>query len=211
MATEAFARSAVVEVTLLIGMAPVLALGIERLQGRRVPSQRLLGVFLAVGGLMGFLAPGGVSVGVKLSGDMFALGAAAASAIYATRLRQLARSNSAPDAIYVAGLACLAGALGGAGLASALGSLTYQALTPHDARMFLLLGTLSTAIPTAAYSVASIRLPAVLTTSLGLVTPLFAALFAGTVLGEWPALSTLPGALTALVGLALVVRSEAAS
>ena len=207
LATEAFARAAVVEVTLLIGMAPVLALGIERLQGRRVPLQRLVGVVLALGGLIGFLAADEIRINAKLSGDMLALGAAAASAMYATRLRELARTNSAPDPTYVAGVACVVGALAGAMLASILGSLTVQALTPRDARTLLLLGALSTAIPTLAYSVASIRLPAVLTTSLGLATPLFAAVFAGTVLGEWPALSALPGALTALAGLALVVRS----
>jgi hypothetical protein len=42
-----------------------------------------------------------------------------------------------------------------------------------------LLGALSTALPTAAFSIASARLPTVLTTSFGLSTPLFTALFAG--------------------------------
>jgi drug/metabolite transporter (DMT)-like permease len=38
---------------------------------------------------------------------------------------------------------------------------------------------------------------------------LFAALFSGVLLHEWPALSSVPGALIALVGVVMVLRSPA--
>jgi drug/metabolite transporter (DMT)-like permease len=211
LATEAFARAPVVEVTLLIGMAPVLAVGIDRLRGRKVPAPQLFGVILAVGGLVAFLFPGEIRADTKLSGDLLALGAAAASAVYALQLRRMAGSDSPPDPVCVAAIACLVGAVAGAALVGIFGSPTHPAFTARDVGTLVLLGALSTALPTAAFSIASARLPTVLTTSFGLSTPLFTALFAGTVLQDWPAPSTLPGALITLLGLALVVRTPPTS
>jgi drug/metabolite transporter (DMT)-like permease len=207
LATEAFARAPVVEVTLLVGMAPVLALTIDRLRGRRVPAPQLLGVILAVGGLVAFLLPGKTLADPKLSGDLLALGAATTSAVYATQLRRLACSDSPPDPVCVAVIACLVGGIAGAALVGIFGSSTYPAFTVRVVGILVLLGALSTALPTAAFSIASARLPTVVTTSFGLSTPLFTALFAGIVLQEWPAPATLPGALITLLGLALVVRA----
>jgi drug/metabolite transporter (DMT)-like permease len=207
LATEAFARAPVVEVTLLVGMAPVLALGIDRLRGRKVPARQIFGVILAVCGLVAFLLPGKTRADTNLSGDLLALGAAAASAVYAIQLRRMAGSDNPPDPVCVAAIACLVGAIAGAALVGIFGSPAYPAFTVRDVGTLVLLGALSTALPTAAFSIASARLPTVLTTSFGLSTPLFTALFAGTVLQDWPAPATLPGALITLLGLALVVRS----
>jgi DME family drug/metabolite transporter len=207
LATEAFARAPVVEVTLLVGMAPVLALGIDRLRGRKVPVPQLFGVILAVGGLVAFLLPGKTRVDLKLSGDLLALGAATTSAVYAIQLRRMAGSDSPPDPVCVAAIACLVGAIAGAALVGIFGSPTYPVFTVRDVGTLVLLGVISTALPTAAFSIASARLPTVLTTSFGLSTSLFTALFAGMVLQDWPTPSTLPGALITLLGLALVVRS----
>lgn len=209
LATEAFARAPVVEVTLLVGMAPVLALGVHRLRGRKVPAPQLCGVILAVGGLIAFLLPGKTHADPKLSGDLLALGAAAVSAVYAIQLRRMAGSDNPPDPVCVAAIACLVGAIAGAALVGIFGSPIYPAFTVRDVGTLVLLGALSTALPTAAFSIASARLPTVLTTSFGLSTPLFTALFAGMVLQDWPAPATLPGALLTLLGLALVVRSSA--
>jgi drug/metabolite transporter (DMT)-like permease len=207
LATEAFARAPVVEVTLLVGMSPVLALAIERLRGRRVAAPQLLGVILAVGGLVAFLLPGKTLADPKLIGDLLALGAATVSAVYAIQLRRMAGSDSPPDPLCVAAIACLVGGIAGAALVGIFGSPTYPAFTVRGVGYLVLLGALSTALPTAAFSIASARLPTVVTTSFGLSTPLFTALFAGIVLQEWPAPSTLPGALMTLLGLAVVVRA----
>jgi drug/metabolite transporter, DME family len=208
LATEAFVRAPVVEVTLLVGMAPVLALGINRLRGLTVSVPQLFGVILAVGGLIAFLLPGDTRADTKLSGDLLALGAATVSAVYAIQLRRMSGSGSPTDPVCIAAIACLVGAIVGAALVAVFGSPTHRAFTVRDVETLVLLGVLSTALPTAAFSIASARLPSVLTTSFGLSTPLFTALFAGIVLQEWPAPATLPGALITLLGLALVVRSQ---
>ena len=208
LATEAFARAPVVEVTLLIGIAPVIALGIEHLRGRSVPRRQLLGVVLALTGLVGFLAPSAKAGEMRLVGDLLALGAAIASAAYASRLRYLADVGRALDPYSVAATACLVGAIAAAAVVSVTGSWSEPMVTPRDLRVLVMLGIVSTAIPTVAYGFASARLPAVLTTSLGLSTPLFATLFAGCVIGEWPAVRALPPALLVLLGLVLVVRSK---
>jgi drug/metabolite transporter, DME family len=208
LATEAFARAPVVEVTLLIGIAPVIALGIEHLRGRSVPRRQLIGVVLALTGLVGFLAPNATHGEARLAGDLLALGAAGASAAYASRLRHLADSGRALDPCSVAATACLVGAIAAAAVMSVAGSWGDPVVTLRDLRMLVMLGIVSTAIPTVAYSFASARLPAVLTTSLGLSTPLFATLFAGCIIREWPAVRALPPALVVLVGLVLVVRSK---
>jgi drug/metabolite transporter (DMT)-like permease len=79
--------------------------------------------------------------------------------------------------------------------------------SPRQFIYLVLLGCVSTAIPTLAFGVASARLPSVLTTSLGLMTPLFAALFAGFIVNEWPAPAALPGAFIAIAGVVIVLRS----
>jgi drug/metabolite transporter, DME family len=79
--------------------------------------------------------------------------------------------------------------------------------SPGEWAFLILLGGVSTAVPTLAFGVASARLPSILTTSLGLMTPLSAALLPGLMLGEWPALLALPGALVTLAGLVAVLRA----
>jgi drug/metabolite transporter (DMT)-like permease len=208
LATEAFVRAPVVEVTLLIGAAPVVALGLERLRGRRVPRRQLLGVILALLGLVGFLWPGRRQPDARFAGDLLAFGAAAMSAMYAVGVRALARRDRAPDAFAVTAAACLIGAFAGTVLVAIGGHRAPVLLTSHDFGIVLLLGTISTAAPTIAFSAASARLSPVFTTTLGLATPLFAAVFAGWALGEWPAASAVPAALLAIVGVILVVRTK---
>jgi DME family drug/metabolite transporter len=208
LATEAFARAPVVEVTLLIGTAPIVTLGIDRARGRRVPRRQLLGVVLALIGLAVFLWPSWVQSHAKVAGDLLALGAAMISAVYVVGMRALAGFGRAPDAFVVTASGCLIGALAGTVLIAIGGQQVAFVRSPHDFGILILLGIVSTAVPTVAFSTASARLPAVLTTSLGISTPLFAAVFAGWVLGEWPVASAVPGALLAIIGVLLVVRTK---
>jgi drug/metabolite transporter, DME family len=205
LATEAFVRAPVVEVTLLVGTAPIIALGIERLRGRHVPRRQILGVILALIGLAAFLWPGRRQSDSRSLGDLLALGAATVSAVYAIGIAEAARAGRAPNAFAVAAAACLIGALAGVLLMTVGGFPPLRSLPARDLGVMVMLGIISTAVPTVAYSTASARLPAVITTSLGLSTPLFAALFAGWILGEWPAASAVPAALLTIAGLALVV------
>ena len=212
LATEAFVRAPVVDVTLLVGMSPVLAVGFEWVRGRPAARAQVIGALTAVAGLVLFLRPAaGIEMG-RAFGYLFALGAAITSAAYAVGLRAQAQSGRTPDALMLTIMACVTGAIASAGLLAASG-LPGTAPSPSERQVIelVLLGVVSTAIPTLAFGLASSRLPAVLTTSLGLTTPIFAALFAGVALGEWPAPAALPGAVVALAGVVLVLRAPTRS
>ena len=207
LATEAFARLPVVEVTLIVGAAPVIAVGLEFARGLRPVRQQLVGAVIAVVGLVLFLRPGKALSPDQALGLVFAFGAAVTSAAYAVGLRARAQAGRPLDPLALTMIACVIGAGGGFLL---LGFTLPVSLLPTPSVLELLylvlLGTVCTAVPTLAFGIASGRLPAVLTTSLGLMTPLFAALFAGLMLGEWPAPAALPGALVAIAGVIVVLR-----
>ena len=209
-ATEAFVRAPVVEVTLLVSSAPVVAVGLDAIRGARPLRQQVIGAVVAVLGLVLFLRPGSRITHDQALGYAFALCAAVASAAYAVGLRARAQARRPLDPLVLTVMACVLGALA-SGLLVAFGAP--MPATPGFAASpwpyLALLGCISTAVPTLAFGLASARLPAVLTTSLGLLTPLFAALFAGVLLREWPAPAAIPGALVAIAGVVLVLRAPA--
>lgn len=207
-ATEAFTRAPVVEVTLLVGSSPLIAVCFERIMGRPVSRVRLFGVAIAMAGLAGFVIPGGRYSFTSVIGDALALAAAAVSAVYVTRLRAAASAGNAPDGVAVAARASIVGAIAGMVLLAIRGVDPLSRVSTHDWWVLVLLGAFSTAIPTAAYSEASRRLPATVTTSLTLLTPLFAALFAGFLLGEWPIAARIPGGVLAFAGICIVVLRQ---
>ncbi len=208
-ATEAFARAPVVEVTLLVGSAPVLAVGLEVLRGRRPVCRQIVGAGVAVLGLLIFLRPGTRVSDQTAFGYVFALGAAAASAAYAVGIRARAQGRRPLDPLVLTVMACVLGAIASFVLQgrSAL-TAAWPTVSPSEYGYLGLLGCICTAVPTLAFGVASARLPSVLTTSLGLMTPLFAAVFAGLFLNEWPALAAVPGGLIAIAGVVVVLRAS---
>jgi drug/metabolite transporter (DMT)-like permease len=207
-ATEAFARAPVVEVTLLVGCAPVIAVGLEYARGRRPIRQQSVGAVTAVLGLLLFLHPSASMGRQRWVGDAFALGAAAVSAAYAVGLRARAQSQRPLDPLVLTVSACLVGALASLALLGGSGQLSALTIPPAaESTLLALLGAVSTAVPTLAFGVASARLPSVLVTSLGLMTPLFAAVFAGMFLKEWPDIAALPGALLTIAGVVIVLRT----
>jgi drug/metabolite transporter, DME family len=207
LATEAFTRAPVVEVTLVVGSAPVITLAVEAAMGRRVRPRQALGVLIAIAGLAAFLVPAMRDAPRSVLGYVFALGAAGMSALYVTSLRARAAQGSHVDVIAIATRASVVGAIGSV-LTSIGREGTFSAsISARDLALLALLGVVSTAVPTVAYGEASKRLPPAVTTSLSLLTPLFAALVAGVTLGEWPALSRLPGCVLAFIGICAVVLS----
>ena len=62
---------------MLVGTAPVIAVGLEAFRGQRPVRQQLLGALAAVVGLVMFLRPGSGISGARAFGYVFALGAAA--------------------------------------------------------------------------------------------------------------------------------------
>jgi hypothetical protein len=109
----------------------------------------------------------------SMAGDALALAAATVSALYVTQLRAAALAGRSPDAVGIAMRTSVIGAIAAAALAGARGTLSDYGITIHEWSMLILLGAFSTAVPTVAYSVASRRLPAAVTTSLSLLTPIF--------------------------------------
>ncbi|HEY0745395.1 MAG TPA: DMT family transporter [Steroidobacteraceae bacterium] len=207
-ATEAFTRAPVVEVTLLVGSSPLIAVCFVRFMGRPVSPLRLVGVVVAVVGLAGFVIPGSRYSFTSIIGDVLALAAAIVSAIYVTLLRAAASAGNAPDGVAVAARASIVGAIASVALLAIRGAGSISTVSIHDWWVLISLGAISTAIPTVAYSEASRRLPTTVTTSLTLLTPLFAALFAGFLLGEWPIAARLPGAIVAFAGICIVVLRQ---
>lgn len=208
LATEAFTRAPVVEVTLLVGSAPVVTLAVELISGRRVRPRRMAGVLIAVSGLAAFLIPAMRDAPRSSLGYLFAIGAAGVSALYVTTLRAQAARGGAVDTIAIATRASLVGAVASAVIVALGTDVGRIRISARDFGVLMLLGVVSTAVPTVAYGEASKRLPPTVTTSLSLLTPLFAALIAGMTLGEWPALARLPGCVLAFIGIGLVVLSD---
>ena len=194
--------------TLVVGSAPILTLIIESAQGRPVRPRQVLGIALAIAGLAAFLIPAMRDAPRSSAGYLFAVGAAAVSAIYVATLRAMAARGGNVDALAIATRASIVGAAVSALAIAAREGPMASALSARDLGVLALLGVVSTAIPTVAYGEASTRLPPAVTTSLSLLTPIFAALIAGLTLGEWPAISRLPGCALAFVGLLVVVLSN---
>jgi drug/metabolite transporter (DMT)-like permease len=207
-ATEAFVRAPVVEVTLLVGSAPVIAVGLEQARGLRPVRQQVIGAIVAVLGLVIFLRPDNKISHERAFGYIFALCAAAASAAYAVGLRARAQSQRPLDPLALTVFACVIGSVASSLLLGrSMFSPALALPNPTEFVYLAILGSVCTAFPTLAFGVASARLPSVLTTSLGLMTPLFAALFAALLLHEWPALAAAPGAVIAIAGVVMVLRS----
>jgi len=125
---EAFVHAPVVEVTLLVGVTPVLALGIHRLRGLAVSVPQLFGVPLAVGGRVAFRLPGHTRRH-KAQRRPARFRSGEASAVYAIQLRRMQGSDSPPDPICTAAIACLVGAILGAALLALFGSPTHGSFT----------------------------------------------------------------------------------
>lgn len=227
IATTAFQLAPVGEVALLLALGPLLVLAWRALRGLPVRRAELAGAALAIGGVgvvmlpvllaSGVLVPYGLLVpqeglgpapqsAARATGNLLALLGSVVIASYAAYYRALGEQGRAPDTLAVSLLA-----FGGGGVGLGLLSLSPAAgfdpaaLGATDLLYLLGLGTLSTAVPSIGYAMASSRLPAVVTTSMTLLVPVFAILAAYLFLGERPSATLLPGAVLVLAGLWLVV------
>ena len=210
IATSAFMRAPIVNVALLIGLSPAIALIIDRIAGRRPGRLQWLGVAVAITGLAVFLGPQEISQR-EAFGHVLAVAAGFMSAIYATGLRRHHTTGRKSDPAVFTGLACLYGAVLALLLWPVSGGLLGPLALPQadwgDGMELVLLGLLATALPTLTYGVASSRLAGVITASLMLLSPIFASIYAGFILDDWPRLVALPGALMVLTGVFLTTRT----
>lgn len=213
-AVAAFRFTPVAEGTLFINVSPLFA--VAWALARREPVRRgeRWGTALALLGVAAILAPSaaeGTDAGrARILGDGLALAAALGMAIYSIAYSRLRASGRAPTPLLVTALTFMLGASGAAGLLMVQGSAALAGLSaPVPVGALLALALVTTAVPTFAYSVASQRLPPILTTTVRLLTPAFAAVAAWGVLGEVPSVWLVPGGALVLGGLALSVRAGA--
>lgn len=215
LATAAFQLAPVAEVALLISTPPLFILAFRALHGQMPALAETVGALLALGGTILILAPTPADAGTSSAGHLYgsamALGAAALSALYAYAYRHLSEHGRAPE---TSAVTLLTFAIGSPALLAAASLFSTSAMPAISGSgtiaVFLGLGIVSTAIPTLGFSIASRRLPAIVTTTISLFVPLFAGLFAYLALGERLSPNFAAGCLPVLAGVALIIRQSRA-
>lgn len=212
LATSGFQHAPVAEVALLLCLAPLFVLLLRRLRGDRPNAREIGGALLALAGLAWLLAPRLASAQEApdhLLGDVLAIGAAACTALYADRYARLQRKGTAPSPLGTTLLTLLLGSVVLLGVGITLQPLPLATMTVTDAGGYMLgLGVLCTGIPSLSFAYASRHLPPLVTATISLLIPVFAALFAAIFLAQTLPLSMLPGSIVLLVGVALVLRAS---
>lgn len=232
LAVIAFRLSPVADVALLFCTAPLFALALRavvpgwagpdavhrtRAGERRGALIALAGVALTLvpsfeaslqASLAGGAAAGGPALG-RLGGDVLALAAAAASALYASIFRRAQQRGDAPAPFGVAVLTFALGTTLLALRAVVAGDplVPVAALVPRNALLLAVLGVVSTFVPTLAFAIAARRLPPVLTAAAQLLVPIVSAATAFVVLHEIPSPWLVPGAALIFAGLAVMLRA----
>jgi drug/metabolite transporter (DMT)-like permease len=210
-ATSGFQHAPVAEVALLLCLAPIFVLLLRRLRGDTPTRIEIGGALVALIGLAWILAPrlasGGNAQGNHLLGDALAIAAAACTAFYADGYARMHKRGQAPNPF---GTTCLTLIVGSVALLAAA-FVFAEPLPPtlaQDARslwLLLGLGILCTGLPSMCFAYASKHLPPLVTATVSLLIPVFAALFAAAFLDQVLPLSMLPGSLVLLAGVALVL------
>ncbi|MGB7248231.1 MAG: DMT family transporter [Phormidesmis sp.] len=216
-AVRAFQLAPVGDVALIVGLSPILGLTVKAVSGKALLRLEILGASIAFVGLTLFVLPKlhGVSGSVSgehtasqsgyLAGLLFAFLAACVSLGYAALFKYYSVNRAALNPIAVS---CTTFAIGSAVIAPVViatsPSLLTKVMRPEALPIALSLGFISTVVPTFCYSYAAKHLPPVLTTSLNLLVPIFAAVLAFFLLKEtMPPLSILGAGLT-IIGIILL-------
>lgn len=216
-ATSGFQHAPVAEVALLLCVAPIFVLLLRRLRGDTPTRMELGGAVLALIGLAWILAPrlaGGDSEHENhLLGDLLAIAAAACTALYADAYARLHKLGRAPDPLGTTCLTLMVDSLALLGLAWGVAEPLPATLLGDTRALWLLLGLgiLCTGIPSMSFAYASKHLPPLVTATISLLIPVFAALFAALFLDQRLPLSILPGSLVLLTGVALVLYGSKAA
>lgn len=189
----------------LVSASPIFVLALERGQGRRVRRSQWLGAAVSLAGVA--LIAGGdygrVGVGALL-GDLLALLAAAAFAVYLRAGRQA--RVALPVLAYAAPVYAGAGALLLL-LQALLGGMVLR-LGPAALWTTVLLVLLPTLVGHTGFNFALGELPSGTVSMLTLFEPLCAILIAWPLLGSTPRPTAIAGGAIALLGLAIFQRSS---
>lgn len=213
-AVAAFGRAPVSDVALLISTSPLFILAyrlFDQSRPRRFLPVEWTGVLIATVGV--FLITFGDAVGdgvsfSRVQGDLLALGAAWATATYAAFFRSASGVCRAPRATSVAFTSSFFGGLSALAAAGIYSARPLGSLDDTPVLHFLGLGVLATAVPSLAYAMASKRLHPLVTTTIRLLTPVFATVFALIFLNEPPSRWTIPGGTMILAGVYLTLKPD---
>ncbi|MGB3297656.1 MAG: DMT family transporter [Phormidesmis sp.] len=225
-AVRAFQLAPVSDVTLMVGLSPVMALVVKAIAGKKLALAEVLGAGTAFMGLLLFVLPKiqGVSEGrsVYLTGLFFALLAACVSLGYAALFKQqsarLMKRNLALDPTLDPTLdpivvSCTTFAIGTVvmmPMAIATSPHLFSKLNADFSTLAIALGlgVISTVVPTLCYSYAAKHLSPVLTTALNLLTPVSAAAIAFFLLKETIPLLSMFGAGLIFTGIILLTTAK---
>lgn len=211
LATAAFQLAPVAEVALLLSTPPLFVLALRRIRGDVPATLELFGAGLAVVGIALILEPRLTLANRfgnrRLVGDVLAICAAILTALYIHIYRQAARNRRTLEP---ASLSLMTFALGSIALL-AVGCVlpTTISLTTFGGAnllIFVALAILCTAIPSFAFAFASERLPSVVTATISLLIPPFAAAFAFVILGERVSSTAIPGSVLVVTGIVMILR-----
>lgn len=210
LTVSAFQQAPLVEVTLCINTSPLFSLAFKWITGSKIDRYEAVGSYLAIAGVGVLLLPALMSASVSIGywiGGALAIFSAAINAAYAIYYRHLQSAAKSPEPISVTTVTFLMGSI----LVPFLfQSDMYQRVIDVKVLLILiLLGILSTAIPTICYSIAARTLSPVLTTTVLLSTPFLAGLFASAILHERASPLVIPAGLLISAGILLTTIGQA--
>lgn len=203
-ATFAFKFAPIGDIALLISTSPVFILVLIYFGKTHITKVDIFGVLLSIFGVA-IIIVGGHSENVIINiwpnrfiGDFLALCGAFSIGVYALNYKIAAEQNKHPSAISVALIACLIGSF----VLVWGGSIDMLFISEKNIISFPLIGlaVISTALPSVTYALSSSRLPPVMTTTIRMLTPAFASVFAYVFLNELPSAWILPGGLLIVLG-----------
>jgi drug/metabolite transporter (DMT)-like permease len=203
--TIAFQMAYVGEVTLLMATAPIFVILFKFLLREQVEPNDYRGAFIAFIGICFVIFPSLIVDGMiskqRIIGNFLALLVSILFAIYAIWFSSLSQQDNAPSSINIALGTFILGC-------STFFSTILRSLSAYNNSAnikyliaFLGLGIVSTVIPTLSYATAARRLPPLITTSILLLEPIFAMVFAFIVLGEVPSIWIIPGTICIVTGI----------
>lgn len=204
-AVRAFQLAPVSDVVLVIGLAPSIGLVVKAAMHKPVSVREGAGAVTAFFGLLLFVWPkfqGSFNQSTYLIGLFFAFLAACVTLGYASLFKYHASQNSTLNPIAIALATFMLGSIAISPIAAYFSPQSILHLRELNVGWIILgLGILSTAVPTICYSFAAKHLSPILTTTLNLLTPIFAALIAVLFLKEqFPMLSSI-GAVLIIIGI----------
>ncbi|MBD1909084.1 MULTISPECIES: DMT family transporter [unclassified Leptolyngbya] len=208
-AVRAFQLAPVSDVVLIVGLAPLLGLTVKVLSQKPILAMEGIGAITSFGGLVLFVLPKlqghSSDITTYLTGLFFAFLSAIVTLTYATLFKFQSINHPLLNPLLVAFITFALGSVITLPITLIATPQYLNALVQPDMLAIAWgLGILSTVVPTLCYSYAAKHLSPVLTTTLNLMTPIFAAAIAALFLHEYLPLLSIIGAILILTGILML-------